>query len=318
MNLFMEISQWIFPLALLAWLWFAPAQTMITYLLQALGVGLALLAISLTAVWGIVTWWSPYFFGLIWFSAILFRLVNYGIAFEGIVPSGRGWIGFLVGAALAIAGGIYSIAAIDGRQMPEGDFVDLSSPFASGNYRVANGGFTELINSHLKLLTVDQERYQRWRGQSYGVDFIRVGRLGFHKNSLTSKDPATYEIFGTPVTAPCTGEVIASRNNLPDNLVGSRDTQNKAGNFVFLVCQGNDILLAHLKLGSVTVKEGDRVSIGDQLGQVGNSGQSDQPHLHMHAQERGAPGQLFSGTPLPMKIDGRILVRNDLLLIDAE
>jgi murein DD-endopeptidase MepM/ murein hydrolase activator NlpD len=35
----------------------------------------------------------------------------------------------------------------------------------------------------------------------------------------------------------------------------------------------------------VTVKEGDRVSRGQQIGELGNSGSSDGPHLHFHVMD---------------------------------
>ena len=38
--------------------------------------------------------------------------------------------------------------------------------------------------------------------------------------------------------------------------------------------------LAHLKKGSVTVKPGDKVERGEIIGQIGNSGNSSEPHLH--------------------------------------
>jgi hypothetical protein len=39
---------------------------------------------------------------------------------------------------------------------------------------------------------------------------------------------------------------------------------------------------AHLAPGSVSVKVGDRVTRGQLLGKVGNSGNTTQPHLHLH------------------------------------
>ena len=48
-----------------------------------------------------------------------------------------------------------------------------------------------------------------------------------------------------------------------------------------------------------------------KLGEVGNSGNSDEPHLHVHAQRPGRPWDLFTADPLPVRFDGRYLVRND-------
>ena len=78
-----------------------------------------------------------------------------------------------------------------------------------------------------------------------------------------------------------------------------------------LDCDDFMVLLAHLKRGSVTVQAGQSIAAGDIVGAVGNSGNSDEPHLHVHAQRRGAGALELGGEPLPMRFDGRYLVRND-------
>ena len=56
---------------------------------------------------------------------------------------------------------------------------------------------------------------------------------------------------------------------------------------------------------------------GAVIGLVGNSGNSHEPHLHVHAQRPAAAGEEpFSGDPLPMRFDGRYLVRNDRVFAD--
>jgi murein DD-endopeptidase MepM/ murein hydrolase activator NlpD len=53
-----------------------------------------------------------------------------------------------------------------------------------------------------------------------------------------------------------------------------------------------------------------RVKQGDPLGQVGNSGNSSQPHLHLHAERGGEPGEILVGEAVPITLGGRFLVRN--------
>jgi Peptidase family M23 len=43
------------------------------------------------------------------------------------------------------------------------------------------------------------------------------------------------------------------------------------------------VLLAHLQRGSLHVRAGDAVRIGDTVGACGNSGNSTQPHVHVQA-----------------------------------
>ena len=44
----------------------------------------------------------------------------------------------------------------------------------------------------------------------------------------------------------------------------------------------------HMRRGSITVLPGDRVAMGQVLGQVGMSGESEFPHLELSLRENGA------------------------------
>jgi murein DD-endopeptidase MepM/ murein hydrolase activator NlpD len=44
------------------------------------------------------------------------------------------------------------------------------------------------------------------------------------------------------------------------------------------------VMYGHMKQGSVRVRAGDRVRKGQTLGQVGDSGNSGEPHLHIQVQ----------------------------------
>lgn len=56
------------------------------------------------------------------------------------------------------------------------------------------------------------------------------------------------------------------------------------------------VLLVHLMPGSISVSIGDDVVVGDRIGEVGTSGNSSQPHLHIHAiDDDGALRLRFKG-----------------------
>ncbi len=57
---------------------------------------------------------------------------------------------------------------------------------------------------------------------------------------------------------------------------------------------GNYAFYAHLKTGSVAVRPGEQLRTGRPVGLLGNSGNSDAPHLHFH---------IMDG-PDPLKADG--------------
>lgn len=109
--------------------------------------------------------------------------------------------------------------------------------------------------------------------------------------------PEAYPSFGQPIYAPCAGRVIAAQSDRDDQLVGERDDVNPRGNQVCIKRDdGLVVVLAHLRKGSVLVRDGEWVEAGQLIAQVGNSGRSSQPHLHMHvadSADQTADGVVF-------------------------
>jgi murein DD-endopeptidase MepM/ murein hydrolase activator NlpD len=54
-------------------------------------------------------------------------------------------------------------------------------------------------------------------------------------------------------------------------------------------CPSRYAFYAHIIPGTITVKVGDQVKKGQVLGRLGNSGNSDAPHLHFHLGDANAP-----------------------------
>lgn len=311
------LLQLLFPLALIAWLGLAPATSRARFRVQAAGTGLALLALALVAPWLILPWWLPWLYLLVSGALAILRVARGRDASQRAWPAGlRGWLAVIAFAALGLAGAFLSWLALEGREPPPVEVVDIGPPLGPGLYLVASGGSREIVNGHMLTLDPAVERFGRYRGQSYGVDVVEIDRLGRRADGLRPVEPGRYFIFGNPVFAPCTGTVVASRNDRPDQPVPVRDREVLEGNHVLLRCGEFDLLLAHFRRGSVTVEIGDAVRAGDTLGAVGNSGQTDEPHLHISAQLPGTPQAPLSGDPLALTIDGRFLVRNDRLRVE--
>lgn len=72
---------------------------------------------------------------------------------------------------------------------------------------------------------------------------------------------------------------------LPDPLSITLETVD--GNHIILDL-GNGVyaFYAHLRIGSVLVEEGARVTAGRELARLGNSGNTSGPHLHLHLMTR--------------------------------
>lgn len=97
--------------------------------------------------------------------------------------------------------------------------------------------------------------------------------------------------MGTPVSAARDGIVMDLDNDEPDNAGVHADNANNRrarANFVrILHGDGSMALYAHLQRGSIPLHRGDRVAIGQHIGNVGNSGWSTAPHLHFAVQVNG-------------------------------
>jgi hypothetical protein len=110
---------------------------------------------------------------------------------------------------------------------------------------------------------------------------------------------ADYYIYDRPVLAPADGTVRAAFDGDPDMPVGELGGgTDPGGNHVVLdVAPGEFLYLCHLKPGSLRVKEGDAVARGQEIARVGNSGNTSEPHLHVHLQDSPEPA-FAEGIPL--------------------
>ena len=114
--------------------------------------------------------------------------------------------------------------------------------------------------------------------------------------------------WGAPVLAPGVGTETRVVSNVPDNAKGKRppfsreqfvaDPSLMWGNHIEIDHgNGETSLLAHMKSGSVTVKVGDIVKSGQQVGQMGFSG--DAFLVHLHYDLKSGPGFDADGLPSP-------------------
>lgn len=143
-----------------------------------------------------------------------------------------------------------------------------------------------------------------WGAERFAIDFVQLmpdGRL-FDGDA---KDLSSYPYFGLGVHAVADGPVVAVVDDLPEQVPGASPTglrlQEYGGNHVVQdIGDGNYAFYAHLKTGSVAVQPGDRLTTGQVVGDLGNSGNTDAPHLHFHVMN--GPDPLKAGG-LPFVID---------------
>jgi GNAT superfamily N-acetyltransferase len=156
--------------------------------------------------------------------------------------------------------------------------------------------------------------------ERYAVDWVRFD-LSAHplidldrgQIATTTGDPTrndNYLAYNQPVLAVADATVVAVTTDMPD-----RSPRTVADGLRLDQYGGNHIILdlgnhtyafyAHMQPHSATVRAGQRVTAGQELGRIGNSGNSSEPHLHFQLMNSPQP---FTGDNLPYVIhDARYL-----------
>lgn len=288
-----------------------PSASSIGLFLRFAAIGLALVLLALAGLWLFLPWWTPLILGVLLGIATL--IASRRGSRSAKPPSRWRMLAEIAVSVAAIAAlGTMLQPVIAGRQAP-GDTVDLASPLEPGRYLVANGGTTTAINAH--LIPLPPERAPDYRGQNYAVDIIGIDSFGFPASGIAPEAPERYSIYGRRILAPCDGAVVRAFDGAPDMPVPEMDREHMAGNYVHIACGPWVVVLAHMAPGSVEVSAGDRVIVGEQIGRVGNSGNTNGPHLHLHVQRGSPEAAPLSGDPLWLTIDGQFPVRNDRITI---
>jgi hypothetical protein len=208
----------------------------------------------------------------------------------------------VINLVLIVFFGVLSGFALKGYPPPDGS-IALVSPLRDGAFVVGHGGSSPFINGHAKV-----------RPQNHALDILGLNAWGSRfKLFGDMTDFENYAIFSSPLYAPCAGEVLIAVDGLEDLVPPATDRENLAGNHVVIGCFGAEVVLAHMQKGSVAVSVGDVVDTDTLLGRVGNSGNTSEPHLHIHAERGGEAGQILNGEAVPITIDGRYLVRGDII-----
>lgn len=184
-------------------------------------------------------------------------------------------------------------------------------PPLEGTGWVASHALSNASSHRRTLLAIDGRARI---AQRFAIDFTRIGADG----QVFRGDPAKNENwtpYGATVLAIADGRVVQIQDGVPEN-DPTADTKaipitltSVAGNFLIMdLGDGRFALYAHLQPGSFAVRGGARVKRGQQLARLGNSGQSDAPHLHLHIMD--APSPLAAeGLPLAFEtfdLDGHL------------
>ncbi|MEK6287398.1 MAG: M23 family metallopeptidase [Acidobacteriota bacterium] len=195
----------------------------------------------------------------------------------------------------------FAIEKVNGERTVEGASVEvrrdaplvIGPPLRGEGWMAANGPSTRAENEHRRAInTVDGKARI---AQRFAIDWIKFGANGQLWSGDVGKN-ANWFGYGAEIVAVADAVVASVNDSVPEN---KPDTDSRAvpitletigGNYVTLdLGNGRYAMYFHMQPGKIRVKVGDKVRRGEVLGLVGNSGNSDGPHLHFQICEADSP-----------------------------
>jgi hypothetical protein len=159
--------------------------------------------------------------------------------------------------------------------------------------------------------------------QRFAVDWVKMDAKHEYARDHRGRRNTDWFSYGEPVLAVADARVVGVMDSIPDNTPGegSRAVPMKVatvlGNYVLLDLGPSSgghryALYAHLQPGSLRVKTGDTVRLGQTLAVIGNSGNSDGPHLHFHVAETvDSAAAPLRAEGVPFMLDAFTVVAHD-------
>jgi murein DD-endopeptidase MepM/ murein hydrolase activator NlpD len=180
--------------------------------------------------------------------------------------------------------------------------VAIRSPLSGPRWLDGNG-CCDVVTPHRAAL--NPFRGALWAPERFAIDFVRLDRRGRlfdgPRNRLSS-----YHYYGAPVRAVAGGPVVAVVDDLEEQTPGANPTglpiDQFGGNHVVQdIGDGRYALYAHLQPGPTEgVSVGSDLRAGQLVGRLGNTGNTDSPHLHFHVMDSPDP---LASNGLPYVID---------------
>jgi murein DD-endopeptidase MepM/ murein hydrolase activator NlpD len=160
--------------------------------------------------------------------------------------------------------------------------VVISSPLAGEDWAAANGP-SNTSQHRRALIPINGHAYI---SQRFAIDWVQM-----YPDGKTYKDDPSdnksYRAYGTEIHAVADGVVTQVGDGIPQNTPGAKSLavpitlETIGGNHVIMeIGNGLFAFYAHMQPGSLRVKVGDKVTRGQVLGLLGNTGNSSEPHLH--------------------------------------
>ena len=181
----------------------------------------------------------------------------------------------------------------------------IAPPLAGDGWFVASGCCSPNVHRDTRL-AINGDRIGT--PETFAIDWVRVKNDRIYDGDGSQNEQ--HYAFGADVLAVADATVVIVQDGEPEQLPDVRLVLEKstqlAGNLVILELEPDVFAAyAHLQPGSVTVKVGDKVKVGEHLANLGNSGNSSGPHLHFGLLDQA---NMFVGRSLPYVLQQFTLV----------
>lgn len=188
--------------------------------------------------------------------------------------------------------------------------LEIIFPFREGRYMITDGGnsrTSRLMNYHFH--SVVHKRKKTNNSMKFAADIVKIP----DNNSLYFPSAnEDYPIFAEKIYSPMEGIIIKADDAFGDNIPYSGNYPYTTGNTVVIKKENLFLLLGHLKKDSIRVKEGDKVDAGELIGEAGNSGWTERPHLHMQLMESQGEAYWF-GSGVSIQFNNKNLYKNRII-----
>ncbi len=188
----------------------------------------------------------------------------------------------------------------------------LAFPFKNGQFLVIDGGDgKKSYFSNYHYYGWKRENIKNYYSMRFATDIIKLNKYGFAKSKILSSSNEDYNIYGERVYSPVEGEVVEVILNEDDNIPYGK-LPNKSGNQITIKNGNYYISLYHFKKDTIVVNLGQKLKVGDYLGEVGNSGYSSRPHFHIQV-VYSEDNNYWLGKGIPIIFNNRYPVKNCLI-----
>jgi len=204
-------------------------------------------------------------------------------------------------------------------RVARGRALQVAAPLRGPRW-VAGNGCCQPINAHRgATLSIDGTVRVPER---FAIDWVQLApSLRLFEGPVDQL--ASYAYFGDPIHSVAAGKVVSAQDRLAEQTPGSlpegQTVQSAGGNHVVVkLASKRYAFYAHMQPGSLRVEVGDRVRKGQIIGLLGNTGNTDAPHLHFHIMDGPSPLQ-SNGLPfVHPRFTGQGLISDESLLQSGE